>query len=375
MQENQGPPESADREQATPAEELTVAALVRRAADELGPDQAAKDRMRARVLARWDAVDDSDTRETDADLRDGEHVVRSHRLPSTPVTKAGRHALRPRKSHAMPTNSGPARKPRFGVGGRALLAVGGAACLLLSLSGMGMLLSRDAVPGDTLYGLKRTAENASLNLAFDEHDYATRHLEVASTRLHEIESLAARGDQDALGAYYRNAFGGFDRHMKEGTRLITRQAAAGDYELVDNLRDWANEHGGKLAATVPHLPSGVREDATKELRTLGAVHQRATVTQARRLCKQVFESTSDELGPIPSNLPCDGRPAPTEQKTMEVPKTATPEPTTTARQPSQAPSSPNVGEMFSSFFPRPPWMPPATETRSDQPQNTLRSGG
>jgi hypothetical protein len=338
--------------------EVIVAALVRRAADDLGPDQAAKNRMRARVLDNWDAHPRSET----TDPLSGRVRTTDRNTP-----RPGRHALRPRKSHAMPSTGGPGRKPRFGVRGRALLAVAGAVCLLLSLSGMGMLLSRDAVPGDTLYGLKRTAENASLNLAFDEHDYTVRHLEVADTRLGEVEALAGRRDQDRLDAYYRNSFGGFDQHLKEASRLISRQAAAGDFELVSKLRVWTDEQGRRLELLQRKLPAGVREDATSELRTLGAIYQRADALTARRLCKQVVTGTTDELGPIPSNQPCDGKPPLTEQRTLEAPKT-TPPPTS----PPPSRSHP-MGDVLSNFVPQPPWLPAAPGERRVGDNQTSRS--
>ncbi|MBW3653137.1 MAG: cobalamin biosynthesis protein [Actinobacteria bacterium] len=50
--------------------------------------------------------------------------------------------------------------------------------LVGSLAGMSLLLARDALPGDALYGFKRTAEAASLGLTFGDESKALKHLEV-----------------------------------------------------------------------------------------------------------------------------------------------------------------------------------------------------
>ncbi|MEU4097422.1 DUF5667 domain-containing protein, partial [Streptomyces sp. NPDC026673] len=53
--------------------------------------------------------------------------------------------------------------------------------------------STDALPGDTLYGLKRGMEDMRLNLADDDADRGKVYLDLASTRLQEARRLMERG--------------------------------------------------------------------------------------------------------------------------------------------------------------------------------------
>lgn len=53
--------------------------------------------------------------------------------------------------------------------------------------------SSDALPGDSLYGLKRGMEDLKLNLADDDADRGRIYLDQASTRLSEARRLMERG--------------------------------------------------------------------------------------------------------------------------------------------------------------------------------------
>ncbi len=120
-----------------------------------------------------------------------------------------------------PARPGPARavsgaRGRFAVAAVAVLALVG------SLTGMSLLLSRDALPGDALYGVKRTAEAASLGLTFGDEGKALKHLEFASARVSEIETLARRyPDRDSapVGGYL-TALTDFDNDAAAGSRQL-----------------------------------------------------------------------------------------------------------------------------------------------------------
>ena len=107
---------------------------------------------------------------------------RRRRLPRTRPAGADRGTARP----GDPPRAGTGARARFAIAAVALLA------LVLSLTGMSLLLARDALPGDTLYGIKRTAEAASLGLTFGDEPKALKHLEFAASRVTEIETLAQR---------------------------------------------------------------------------------------------------------------------------------------------------------------------------------------
>ena len=140
-----------------------VAELLRRSADALGPTRRERDRMRLRVLAEFKDID----------------------FESPPSTGGG------------PVRDLPARST---APGRLMVALAAALCLILSLGAMSLLLSRDALPGDPLYAIKRTAESASFGLAFDDATKAHKHLEFATARIDEMEGMVARGNTP-IGSY------------------------------------------------------------------------------------------------------------------------------------------------------------------------------
>ena len=85
--------------------------------------------------------------------------------------------------HSMPSRpAGRAGDPRrVGASGRRFTLVGSAALVLaLALAGAGILASREALPGDGLYAVKRVSESTGLALTFDEVSRAHRHLDLAS---------------------------------------------------------------------------------------------------------------------------------------------------------------------------------------------------
>lgn len=95
---------------------------------------------------------------------------------------------------------------------RFLVALAAAVVLMFALAGMSLLLSRDALPGDTLYGIKRTAEAASLGLTFGDESKALKHLEFANARIGEMETLAQRymDPADVPAGSYLTALTDFD---------------------------------------------------------------------------------------------------------------------------------------------------------------------
>src|SRR5437763_146470 len=105
------------------------------------------------------------------------------------------HGDRPRRArHSFSGRTGSRSRARRnavrGLPRRVVLVSPAAAVTMLALTGGGVLASGNALPGDTLYPVKRAAETAGLALPFDEASRARRHLEIAATRLSEVEQLA-----------------------------------------------------------------------------------------------------------------------------------------------------------------------------------------
>lgn len=85
--------------------------------------------------------------------------------------------------------------------------------------------SSDALPGDSLYGLKRGIEDVKLGLADGVDERGRVYLDHASTRLSEARRLMERGrsgplDHESLGEI-RRALSGMRHDASEGHRLLS----------------------------------------------------------------------------------------------------------------------------------------------------------
>lgn len=189
------------------------------------------------------------------------------------------------------------------VGARARLAVAAAAvlCLLMSLGGMSVLLSRDALPGDPLYGVKRTTEGASLGLTFDDESRALKHLEFAASRVTEMETLADRASDSSAQL---TALTDLDTDAVEGARQLTTYATASDRTALPALRDWALGQYEKLGTLRPRLPEDAGRHADTTMWLLASIAQRAHDLTARIGCASVTSGSSDTLGPLPARDEC-----------------------------------------------------------------------
>jgi hypothetical protein len=231
--------------------DLAIVAALRELGPDLAPDDVAKQRMRNRVLAEGSPAVDC-------------------------------------------------RRGRFAI---ALVA---ALALVFALAGMSLLLSRDALPGDALYGVKRTAEAASLGLTFGDASKALKHLELAAARVSEMETLAQRHIEPADGPVggYLTALTDFDADAAQGSHQLTSLATHGDVQLLASLKAWAEQQHTRLTALEPRLPVAAhnREDGSKAL--LAKIANRAAALLARIDCYQITTGSSDDIGPLPATDVC-----------------------------------------------------------------------
>ncbi|MFF5338647.1 DUF5667 domain-containing protein [Streptomyces sp. NPDC013181] len=103
--------------------------------------------------------------------------------------------------------------------------------------------SSDALPGDSLYGLKRGMEDLHLNLTRDDTDRGEIYLDQASTRLSEARRLMERArsghlDHEQLGEI-RRTLNGMTHDATEGHRLLhdayERDGALGPIQTLDSF--------------------------------------------------------------------------------------------------------------------------------------------
>ncbi|MCP2261715.1 hypothetical protein LX15_005441 [Streptoalloteichus tenebrarius] len=344
-QDRDGAPPPFDRLDDRLTSELAVVALLRRSADDLGPDPAARDRMRERLLAEIAARPPVEP-QGPAPAR-GPRRRRGRRPPGR-----GRTARRPHTGPGADTDPAPEEPgARHGAHGRLAVALVAALCLVLSLSGMSLLLSRDALPGDPLYRVKRSAENASLGLTFGDESRAARHLELAASRMGEIEALAGRRHPPADD--YLTALADFEEDAAAGSRLLAQLGGSGDAHSLEALRGWAEQQERRLSGSAAALPRAVatRAEATSALLT--RIRDRAAALVGRAGCASVSTGAADDIGPLPATEPCVPVPARRDPPAPARPSGAD-IPASTAGPPSARPVGPDAEPPQPSVLAEPP---------------------
>ncbi|MET9253102.1 DUF5667 domain-containing protein [Streptomyces sp. NPDC003717] len=153
--------------------------------------------------------------------------------------------------------------------------------------------SSDALPGDSLYGLKRGIEDFRLGLADSDDERGRAYLDQASTRLGEARRLLERGrggslDHEALGEV-RRALSGMRYDASEGHRLLSAVYARDPDSLapMQVLSAFSSSHRATWGALRDRLPV-----------QLGDVGDEVT---------SVFDAIEDDVAPLKSRLPVPPR--------------------------------------------------------------------
>ncbi|TQK52671.1 hypothetical protein FBY35_3114 [Streptomyces sp. SLBN-118] len=148
--------------------------------------------------------------------------------------------------------------------------------------------SSDALPGDSLYGLKRGMEDFKLGLADDDSDRGELYLDQASTRLNEARRLMERGrtgalDHESLGEV-RRALNGMRHDVSEGHRLLHAEYERdGSLGPMATLNSFARSHRDAW--------NGLRDRLPVQLTDVGDEVNSA------------FDAIDQEVGPLESLLP------------------------------------------------------------------------
>ncbi|MFE9700178.1 DUF5667 domain-containing protein [Streptomyces sp. NPDC006270] len=148
--------------------------------------------------------------------------------------------------------------------------------------------SSDALPGDSLYGLKRGMEDISLGMTKGDADRGEVYLDQASTRLSEARRLMERGragdlDHESLGAV-RRALNGMSHDASEGHRLLhsayQRDGAIGPIQTLDSFSRSHRDAWSSLRDRLPVQLTDVRDEVSS-----------------------VFDAIEEEVAPLQSLLP------------------------------------------------------------------------
>ncbi|OKH97425.1 hypothetical protein A6A06_33295 [Streptomyces sp. CB02923] len=148
--------------------------------------------------------------------------------------------------------------------------------------------SSDALPGDSLYGLKRGMEDLKLGMADGESDRGRLFLDQASTRMFEAHRLMERGRSGALDHEslneIRKALSGVKQDAGEGHRLLHEEYERdGSLGPIQTLNSFTKSHRDSWTRLRDRLP--------------------AQLTDVRDEVSSVFDAIDEEVGPLRSLLP------------------------------------------------------------------------
>jgi hypothetical protein len=271
------------------AQLVTITQALRELEVAAGPEPEFRDRLRRRLVAHATVTAPAITAAT----------------PVVPAPRGGR----------TQRLAGRAGSPRL-----AFLA--GALAALVLISGLTLLASSGAVPGDRLYGIKRSSEQLELALVHDPQDRGQRQLTFAQNRLQEIDKLVDRNrtelgpatsgsgtfgsaDTDRMLA----AMGDMDRNTNEGAVLISTLAVQQHSEqLLASLADWIRGQRDALTSLKTQMPNTAARRAAGSVQLLSQLNER--VVQLRRVinCTCMQNPEIDPLGPKPCS-PCVAQPS------------------------------------------------------------------
>jgi hypothetical protein len=160
--------------------------------------------------------------------------------------------------------------------GRRIRLVASTAALVLLGGGIGSAAAaQQAMPGDSLYGMKRGIENVSTNVSVGDDSRGRRDLEHAMTRLTEVRKLAESGGSVAT---INGTLDVFSAQARKGvSRLVASYQQDGDISSITAITTFITSARQALGELAPKLPPESLKFAVEALATVEQLAQNATV--------------------------------------------------------------------------------------------------
>ncbi|MFF3851852.1 DUF5667 domain-containing protein [Micromonospora sp. NPDC002575] len=160
--------------------------------------------------------------------------------------------------------------------------------------------SENAVPGDALYGMKRSTERAQLALASSDLSRGQLFLDFARTRLGEAAAL--RGDQLGFAAVLDD----MDSDTRQGVRLLTTTAAQrSDPAGLESVNAFVTGQRRAVGDLLDGASRAERDRVRQSIALLDAIRKRSDALRAAIECELPAPAGSDALGPTPAACPGD----------------------------------------------------------------------
>lgn len=170
----------------------------------------------------------------------------------------------------------------------------GVAVGAIAVSGMSAA-SENAVPGDALYGMKRSTERAQLALATSDLNRGQLFLDFARTRLTEAQAL--HRDSASFAAVLDD----MDDETRQGVRLLTTAAMQrNDRAPLDAIAAFLDSHRRQVVGLIDAVGTRAqRLRIERSLTLLDLVAKRAEGLRTALACGAGASTHADALGPSP----------------------------------------------------------------------------
>ncbi|MEP7178788.1 MAG: DUF5667 domain-containing protein [Pseudonocardiales bacterium] len=212
---------------------------------------------------------------------------------------------------------------------RPLAAVTAVIAVFALLLGGAVWVSKNALPGDTLYSLKRANENVALSLTNGDAAKGHKYLKMAGTRAEEVSALVSRSSSMAAGPG-ATAAGGVNAHTarlisrtldsadsdtRSGAKLLNSKAvSSGSDDPLAIMIGWAPGQVARLDGIAGRLGLGPLHDRViGSARVVAQAYARAIGLRPKVDCNCLNQAPTDEFGPKPCTTGCTAAPSPTQQ--------------------------------------------------------------
>ncbi|HEY3563140.1 MAG TPA: DUF5667 domain-containing protein [Kribbella sp.] len=141
------------------------------------------------------------------------------------------------------------------------------AALVLLGGGIGSAAAaQQAMPGDTLYGMKRSIENVATNVGVGDDSRGRRDLEHAMTRLSEVQELATNGGSVTT---INATLDDFSVQARKGvSRLLASYQQNGDQSSITAISAFVTSARQALGDLAPKLPPESLKSGVEALVTI-----------------------------------------------------------------------------------------------------------
>src|SRR3954451_1617011 len=218
--------------------------------------------------------------------------------------------------------------------GRRIRLVASTAALVLLGGGIGSAAAaQQAMPGDTLYGMKRSIENVSTNVSVGDDSRGRRDLEHAMTRLSEVRQLAdSGGNVGTINATLDD----FSAQARKGvSRLVASYQQDGDTSSITAITTFITNARQALGELAPKLPPESLKSGVEALATIDQLSQHTTAACPKCDAPKAATGARKPNRTSPGTEPSD----PANGGTSTEPSTTMPTPgASTTQQPSTSPT-------------------------------------